>query len=139
MSANPLADDVWRAMAAVVFDNRDGWKRDVIETSGLPFSRIRVLRRLARKAMSLREIAEATMMDAPAATVAINDLEDRGLVVRTPGPADRRSKLVSLTQAGCDVVARIDRMEDPAPPSIAALSDDDLRALRDVLAKLTAG
>ncbi|MBJ7387200.1 MAG: MarR family transcriptional regulator, partial [Mycolicibacterium sp.] len=49
MSANPLADDVWRAMAAVVFDNRDGWKRDVIETSGLPFSRIRVLRRLARK------------------------------------------------------------------------------------------
>ncbi|BBY51600.1 putative transcription regulator protein, MarR [Mycolicibacterium arabiense] len=139
MSANPLADDVWRAMAAVVFDNRDGWKRDVIETSGLPFSRIRVLRRLARKAMSLREIAEATMMDAPAATVAINDLEDRGLVVRTPDPADRRSKLVSLTQAGCDVVARIDRVEDPAPPSIAALSDDDLRALRDVLAKLTAG
>lgn len=138
MSANPLADDVWRAMAAVVFDNRDEWKRDVIETSGLPFSRIRVLRRLARKAMSLREIAEATMMDAPAATVAINDLEDRGLVVRTPDPADRRSKLVSLTQAGCDVVARIDRVEDPAPPSIAALSDDDLRALRDVLAKLTA-
>jgi DNA-binding MarR family transcriptional regulator len=125
-------------MAAVVFDNRDGWKRDVIETSGLPFSRIRVLRRLARKAMSLREIAEATMMDAPAATVAINDLEDRGLVVRTPDPADRRSKLVSLTQAGCDVVDRIDRVEDPAPPSIAALSDDDLRALRDVLAKLTA-
>jgi DNA-binding MarR family transcriptional regulator len=124
-------------MAAVVFDNRDGWKRDVIETSGLPFSRIRVLRRLARKAMSLREIAEATMMDAPAATVAINDLEDRGLVVRTPDPADRRSKLVSLTQAGCDVVARIDRVEDPAPPSIAALGDDDLRALRDVLAKLT--
>ncbi len=138
MSANPLADEVWRAMAAVVFDNRDGWKRDVIETSGLPFSRIRVLRRLARKAMSLREIAEATMMDAPAATVAINDLEDRGLVVRTPDPADRRSKLVSLTQAGCDVVDRIDRVEDPAPPSIAALSDDDLRALRDVLAKLTA-
>ena len=138
MSANSLADEVWRAMAAVVFDNRDGWKRDVIETSGLPFSRIRVLRRLARKAMSLREIAEATMMDAPAATVAINDLEDRGLVVRTPDPADRRSKLVSLTQAGCDVVDRIDRVEDPAPPSIAALSDDDLRALRDVLAKLTA-
>ena len=137
MSANPLADEVWRAMAAVVFDNRDGWKRDVIETSGLPFSRIRVLRRLARKAMSLREIAEATMMDAPAATVAINDLEDRGLVVRTPDPADRRSKLVSLTDAGGDVVARIERVEDPAPPAIASLSEADLRALRDVLAKLT--
>jgi DNA-binding MarR family transcriptional regulator len=125
-------------MAAVVFDNRDGWKRDVIETSGLPFSRVRVLRRLARKAMSLREIAEATMMDAPAATVAINDLEDRGLVVRTPNPADRRCKLVSLTDAGSDVVARIERVEDPAPPAIASLSDADLRALHGVLAKLTA-
>jgi hypothetical protein len=35
-------------------------------------------------------------------------------------------------------VARLDRVEDPAPPSIAALSEDDLRALRDVLAKLRA-
>ena len=43
MSDNPLADDVWRAMAAVVIDNRDSWKRDVIGTSGLPFSRVRML------------------------------------------------------------------------------------------------
>jgi len=48
MSADTrLADEVWRAMVTVVFDNRDAWKRDVIDVSGLPFSRIRVLRRLA--------------------------------------------------------------------------------------------
>ncbi len=43
MSRNPLADEVWRAMAALVFDNRDSWKRAVVEQTGLPFSRIRIL------------------------------------------------------------------------------------------------
>ena len=49
MSHNPLADEVWRAMASLVIDNRDSWKRAVVEHSGLPFSRIRVLRRLVRR------------------------------------------------------------------------------------------
>jgi len=137
MSRESLADEVWRDLAAVVFDNRDSWKRTVIEASGLPFSRIRVLRRLARKAMSLTEIAEAATMDAPATTVAVNDLEDRGLVIRTPNPTNRRSKLVSITAAGRDLNALIEGIDDPAPKVFDALSDDDLRALRDILTKLT--
>ena len=86
MSGNPVADEVWRTMASLVIDNRDSWKRAVVERSGLPFSRIRVLRRLARGPMSVKQVAAAATMDAPAATVAVNDLEDRGLVVRTPDP-----------------------------------------------------
>ena len=31
MSRNPLADEVWRAMASLVIDNRDSWKRAVVE------------------------------------------------------------------------------------------------------------
>ena len=34
MSSNPLADEVWRAMAALVLDNRDSWRRAVIEAGG---------------------------------------------------------------------------------------------------------
>ena len=69
-------------MAALVFDNRDHWKRAVVEQSGLPFSRIRILKRLAGRPMTVKQVAQAATIDAPAATVAINDLEDRGLVVR---------------------------------------------------------
>lgn len=138
MSDDALADDVWRAMAAIVFDNRDTWKREVIETSGLPFSRIRVLRRLAGRPMTAKEVAESATMDAPAATVAVNDLEERGLVVREVNPANRRCKVISLTDAGRDVVAAIAGVEDPAPPAFDALGDADLRALRDLLAKLAA-
>jgi DNA-binding MarR family transcriptional regulator len=139
VSDNPRADDVWRTMAAVVFDNRDAWKRDVIETIGLPFSRVRVLRRLAKRPMTAKGIAEAATMDAPATTVALNDLEDRGLIVREADPTNRRSKLVSLTDKGREVVASIEGVDDPAPRPFAALSEPELRALEAILAKLAAG
>jgi DNA-binding MarR family transcriptional regulator len=132
-----LADEVWRTMAAVVFDNRDAWKRDVIDTTGLPFSRVRVLRRLAKRAMTATEIAEAATMDAPATSVAVNDLEDRGLVVRTAHPTNRRCKVISLTDAGRRVVATIEGIDDPAPEPFTALSVSELETLRTILAKLT--
>ncbi|HYO03778.1 MAG TPA: MarR family transcriptional regulator [Mycobacterium sp.] len=139
MSDDTLAEEVWRAMAAVVFDNRDAWKRDVIETTGLPFSRVRVLLRLAKRPMTAKEIAEAATMDAPATSVAVNDLEDRGLVVREVNPANRRCKVVSLTDEGRRVVASIEGVDDPAPAPLAALSLEDLQTLEAIMAKLSAG
>lgn len=136
MSRNPLADQVWRTMAALVIDNRDGWKRAVVDRTGLPFSRIRILRRLAARPMTVKQLAHAATVDPPAATVAVNDLEDRGLVVRRTDPANRRCKVVSLTDAGREVLRIIDAVDDPAPDTLAALSDDELSALRTVLAKL---
>ncbi|MET0455112.1 MAG: MarR family transcriptional regulator [Mycobacterium sp.] len=137
MPDDATADEVWRAMAAVVFDNRDAWKRDVIEATGLPFSRVRVLRRLARRPMTAKEIAEAATMDAPATSVAVNDLEGRGLVVRETNPTNRRCKVISLTEEGRRVMASIDDVDDPAPRSFTNLDESELRGLAAVLAKLT--
>jgi DNA-binding MarR family transcriptional regulator len=123
-------------MAAAVIDNRDSWKRAVIEETGLPFSRIRILRRLARQPMTVKQVAEAATVDAPAATVAVNDLEDRGLVVRAVDPTNRRCKVVSLTDAGREMVRAIDDIDDPAPEALASLGDGDLKALRAIIDKL---
>lgn len=131
------ADDVWRALTALVYDNRDTWKRAVIERSGLPFSRIRVLRRLARRSMSVKELAQAATMDAPAATVAVNDLEERGLVIREVDPANRRCKTVSITPAGLALWKDIEAVDDPAPEPLAALDSEDLRALHTILSKVS--
>jgi DNA-binding MarR family transcriptional regulator len=139
MSHNPLADEVWRAMAALVIDNRDSWKRAVVEETGLPFSKIRILRRLGRQPMTVKQVAQAATIDAPAATVAVNDLEERGLVVRETDPANRRCKVVSLTDAGRDMVRKIDAIHDPAPDVLAALDDAQLKELRAILEKLVAG
>lgn len=134
--ARGAADEVWRALTTLVFDNRDAWKRAVIERSGLPFSRIRMLTRLGRNSMTVKELAHAATVDAPAATVAVNDLEARGLVVREIDPGNRRCKVVSLTDAGRAMLAQIDAVNDPAPDALAALDPQDLDALRAILNKV---
>ncbi|KMO74194.1 MarR family transcriptional regulator [Mycolicibacterium chubuense] len=134
-----LADTVWRDLSSLVMDHRDGWKRAVVEQSGLPFSRIRILKRLSRAPMTVKELAAAATIDAPAATVAVNDLEDRGLVVREVNPQNRRCKVVSLTDAGREVVSRIDAVRDPAPDVLTTLDDADLLTLRALLDKLANG
>ncbi|MBS1691852.1 MAG: MarR family transcriptional regulator [Actinobacteria bacterium] len=139
MSDDTLADEVWRTMAALVIDNRDGWKREVVEATGLPFSRIRILMRLSRRPMTVKQIACAATIDAPAATVAVNDLEERGLAVRRIDPDDRRAKVVSLTPAGCEMVRVIDAVSDPAPAALAGLGGAELRTLRDILSRVAAG
>lgn len=137
MPGDARADGIWTDLAAFVHDNRDSWKKAVVDRTGLPFSRIRILMRLSRRPMTVKQIADAATVDAPAATVAVNDLEDRGLVVRQVDPTNRRCKVVSLTDAGRDAVAAIDAVHDPAPEALAALSDDELTMLRALLDKLT--
>jgi DNA-binding MarR family transcriptional regulator len=86
--------------------------------------------------MNSAQIAAAVTVDAPAATVAVNDLEARGLVVRRTDPENRRCKLVSLTDAGRDMVATIDAVDDPAPDMLAGLSPAELEPLRDLMGRL---
>jgi DNA-binding MarR family transcriptional regulator len=131
------ADEVWRLMSSLVINNQDTWKRAVVERTGLPFSRIRILSRLAREPLSVKQIAAAATIDAPAATVAVNDLEERGLVVRQIDPGNRRSKTVSLTPAGRDLMAVIDAVENPAPASLRELGAADIVALQSLLRKLS--
>jgi DNA-binding MarR family transcriptional regulator len=133
---NRLADTVWHGLTRLVMDNNDTWRRAVVAETGLPFSRIRILMRLAGEPLTVKQVAAAAAIDAPAATVAVNDLEDRGLVVRETDPTNRRSKLVSLTPAGRKVVTAVRAIDDPAPAVVAELGDEDLRTLEDILERI---
>lgn len=130
-----LAREVWGAMKSVVMDTRGDWRRSIAEEVGMPFSRVRVLRRLTDGPLTLKAIAFAAAIDAPAATVAVNDLERRGLVSRTTDPANRRVKVVALTESGREVLARVGAVSDPVPAGIAALPESDLMELRRILAR----
>lgn len=136
---NELADEVWATMTALVMDSRGDWRRRAAETAGLPFSRVRVLRRLAAGPMSLRDLAESAAMDAPALTVALNDLEGRGLVARSVSAESRRRKDVSLTDDGRAVVDRIDRIRDAAPSALRELGADELTSLHELLKRVGVG
>jgi len=123
-------------MSSLVLENKDAWRRSVVELTGLPFSRIRILKRLDGNPLTVKQVAEAATIDAPAATVAVNDLEARGLVVREINPQNRRCKTVSLTAAGRDVLRAVNEVADPPPASLTGLDGDDLRLLQAVLSRL---
>lgn len=123
------ADVVWSKLISLVFDGQTDWKREVVSEVGMPFSRVRVLRRLVDRPLTLKGLAEAAIIDAPAATVNVNDLERRGLVERTVDPGNGRVKLVSITPAGRDVVARVAAVHYPAPRGVDALTRDELAEL----------
>ena len=127
------AVDVWRQLVSLVMDSRGDWRRSVAEATGLPFSRVRALWRLTDRPLTLAELAYSMAVDAPAATVAVNELEDRGLVQRTPHPTNRRAKLVQLTEAGRRTVHVARAVVDNPPAGVAALSPADLARLGDLL------
>jgi len=52
-------------------------------------------------------LAERMGLEAMTLSTSLDRLEKRGLVLRQPDPADRRAKLVHLTAAGEEVLARI--------------------------------
>lgn len=63
-----------------------------------------------RRAGPIRQTALAERLGIEAMTLSglIDRLEAKGFVERNPDPADRRAKLVTLTEAGSKVVAQIE-------------------------------
>jgi DNA-binding MarR family transcriptional regulator len=132
MDARPAtARDVWLLMSDLVLDNQR--RREVSEAVGMSFGRTRAIRRLARRAMSMGELAAALGIDPPTATTLVDELESLGLVRRRPHPTDRRAKVVEATRKGKDLARRADAILATPPPALSALGADDLDALRRIL------
>jgi DNA-binding MarR family transcriptional regulator len=131
------ADRIWQMMVDLVWETRGEWRRKVSDATGLPFSRARLLWRLLDEPKTLKQLADMTSSDAPATTVAVNDLEDRGLVERNPHPDNRRAKLVSLTPSGRRLLELVQRtVHDDAPTAVQHLSKTDLAHLRRILERI---
>ena len=87
--------------------------------------------------LSPKDLTASSMVTSAAVAQRLNRLEDQGLVRRSPSSADRRGKQVTLTDAGRAAV-------DAALPDhvatehglLAALDDDERRALAALLARL---
>jgi DNA-binding MarR family transcriptional regulator len=125
------AREVWLLMTDVVLDNTR--RREVSDALGMSFGRTRAIRRLARRPMSMRELADAMGIDPPNATVLVSDLEAQGLVRRTPHPTDGRAKVVEATRKGKALARKADAILATPPQALSDLAADDLEALRAIL------
>ncbi len=135
-AAAATARDVWLLMSDLVLDNDR--RRAVSEALGLSFGRARAVRRLARRPMSMGELAGVLGIDPPNATVVVDELESLGLARRRPHPTDRRAKVVEATRKGKALARKADAILGTPPAALAELRADDLQALRRMLEDVTA-
>ena len=97
------------------------------------------LRRLdPERPLAMSALAEALYCHASNVTGIVDRLESRGLVERTPGAEDRRVKTLVLTPEGAAVRDRVIELLGAPPAALAALPEDDQRALRDILRRALA-
>lgn len=129
--AAAAAREVWALMNDMVLDHER--RREAADALGMSFARVRAVRRIAQRPMSMREIAAVLDIDPANATPVVDDLESLGLVRRRPHPTDRRAKLVEATREGKQAARKAEEILFTPPPGLAALSPGELENLRQLL------
>jgi DNA-binding MarR family transcriptional regulator len=91
--------------------------------------------------MTPGELAEQEKVQPPSMTRVIANLEERGLVIRSPHPIDRRQVAVSVTEAGAALLKEERRLKEAwLHQRIKELPPDEraaLRAAAPILEKLS--
>jgi DNA-binding MarR family transcriptional regulator len=106
---------------------------------GLSFAQAHALRLLdPEEPMPMSALAERLFCDASNVTGIVDRLEARELVRRQSAEGDRRVKALTITPAGMKLREQVMELMSQPPDAIAALSEDDQRALRDILARAVA-
>lgn len=125
-------------MFSLVMDNKSSLQDLLDDQIGMPWSRFRVLRRLEHADRTQREIAGRMGIDAPAASVIVADLVNRGYVIRAQHPTDRRCKVVRITDSGRALLDQI-RDLDVVPTTTAPLTAAERKELARLVEKMRQG
>ncbi|MEU4668594.1 MarR family transcriptional regulator [Amycolatopsis sp. NPDC023774] len=135
-SDTEVATRVWARMRALVLDRHER-KREVCEALGMSFIKIKALRRVAARPLTMSELTEQLNTDRPYTTHVVDELVRRGLVLREPHPEDRRSRVVTVTAEGAVTAARAERILGEPPKSMLALTSEELVELDRLTAQIT--
>ena len=120
------------ALALVIARMRAIWHRRMRAFDLTPPQAIS-LRKLLDGPLAMGAVAEVLSCDASTLTGIADRLEERQLIQRQLDPADRRVKLLALTEAGRQLVESIDGPFTTEIPGIAALSDRERVELTKLL------
>jgi DNA-binding MarR family transcriptional regulator len=141
--APTTAPDLARDVFAVVGYLLKASSQDVFSAVGeldLSLTQIKLLHLLdAEECVGLKELGDRIALSLPAASRAIDDLHQRGLVERRENEADRRMKSVQITPAGSEVVRRLNEARLSFLEQFAAsLTETQRRRLSSALAPVVA-
>jgi DNA-binding MarR family transcriptional regulator len=125
----------WRSLRTLVLDQHDR-RAAVSEAIGMSYLRAKALRLLVPGPLPMRDLCAALQTERAYTTVIVDDLESRGLLVREVNPADRRSRLARITEAGRAVARAADAIQSAPPAALAVLTDAEVATLDDLLRRL---
>ena len=138
VSHDVVADQVWRAMSALVLDNKDAWRRAAVESTGLPFSRIRIVKRLSRGPMTVKGSRRDGDDRCPSR-------DGGGPTTSGARACDPRDKPVESAvqvgladSSGARSRRRPQQARRPAAAGVSRPEDADLEALRAILDRIPA-
>jgi DNA-binding MarR family transcriptional regulator len=107
MSESELLTKVIREWSEVFMQRSMRDFKRFMDLSGLSFSQINILMRLVHNGdTSVSEVGELLGVSNAAASQGVDRLVGMGLIQRTEDPVDRRSKQLTLTQAGRDLIEK---------------------------------
>jgi DNA-binding MarR family transcriptional regulator len=113
------------------FRSRD--PEDQVDPSSFPLAK----QLMCSNAMRVTDVATRLGLDASTVSRQIKQLEDKGLVERTPDPADGRASLVQISAAGqASMQAAFRRRYDRIKAVLEPWTDDDRARLQELLTRL---
>jgi len=135
------AREAWECIADLWFgdENHDRF-HEACAAADISPPQLKVLLSLeAGDAKPMRAFAEMLRCDASWITGIVDGLEERGYVERQPHSTDRRVKVVTITALGEKAKSKaFDRLHEPPPSLVNALTQNEQRTLRDLLRKVRA-
>ena len=133
--ATTPASEAWRLLHQVCLAQQAADDRDRLRVRALaPADRSRCRRSSPASRVPMSALAGTLGCDNSNVTGIVDRLEDRGLVERRSAEHDRRLKLVHVTDAGIELRERLlARLYGEVPEPIARLSEEDQRALTEIL------
>jgi DNA-binding MarR family transcriptional regulator len=127
------AEEAWSLMSRLFWEMRPRMLR-VAQEFGLTPPQMFALRALdPDKPLPMRELAAMLHCDSSNVTGLVDGLAAQGLVERREAEHDRRVRMLVVTERGVEVRDRLHAVIAETPASLASLSADDQRALRDIL------
>ncbi|WNM34902.1 MarR family transcriptional regulator [Streptomyces sp. Li-HN-5-11] len=112
---------------------------DAAGEHALTGAQARLLGLLSLEPLPMRKLAQKLKCEPSNVTGIVDRLEARGLVERRPDPADRRVKVAAATEEGLRVALALRGGLRFAREPLAALSDEERLALRDLLRRMLTG
>ena len=139
--AHPAADATLAALVdrlMALGAHLNGLVAEVAARHGLTGAQASLLRSLDRP-RPMRAVADQLRCDPSNVTGLIDRIEARGLVERTPDPADRRVRLLALTERGRAVRAGLEAELAVQVASASTLGPDEAEGLLALLDRIRLG